>query len=64
MTCPVNDDFNPYTQLDYLEKLHFDHQKRIEEEAIKLYIEEYVATGNVDYAKHVYFTHLKLYLCN
>ncbi len=62
MTCPVNDDFNPATQLDYLDQLRFDHQKRIENEAIEIYLEEYFETGDTDYAKHVYFRHLNLYL--
>ncbi len=62
MTCPVNDDFNPSTQLEYLEKLHFDHQKRIENEAAEIYLKEFFATRDHDYARFMYFRHLHIYL--
>ncbi len=55
-------EISPYEQLDYLEQLHFDHQKRIENEATEIYIEEYLTTGNTDYAKYCYFKHINLYL--
>jgi hypothetical protein len=61
-TCPVNDQHRPCLQLDYIDQLRFNHQERVRDEATEKYIEEFLATGDHEFAKHVYFNHLHLYL--
>jgi hypothetical protein len=58
--CPINDDYKQ-RQLDRMEvseKLHFDHQNKISAEAMEIALEEWVETGNVGFAKFVYFRHI------
>ncbi len=62
--CPINDDYKQMEieSMDLVDLLEYNRQNKIRAAATEIYLEEYEATGSLEFAKYCYFRHLNIYL--